>query len=75
MLGSLRKVWPWKITLESITDRNGEMIPAVQHNTFPGFMTVGSLNSEVLIAIALAVAGFVIVILLERLAGSTDKRL
>jgi len=35
MIGSLRKVWPWKETIEFVTDRHGEMIPVVQQNVLP----------------------------------------
>ena len=63
MLGSLRKLWPWKVVVESITDSHGNTIPTVVHNVLPsGF------NSEVIFAILLAALGFAAVMLLDRLA-------
>ncbi len=35
MLGSLNKVWPWKQTLKSITNRHGELVPVVEKNILP----------------------------------------
>lgn len=65
MLGSLRKLWPWKIVIESITDSHGNDIPTVVHNVLPP-----AFNAEVLLAIFLAVLGFAAVLLLDRLAVS-----
>ena len=53
MLGSLRKIWPWKETLESIIDSHGRTVPIVQANIFPA-----QWSSEVLSALCLMVAGF-----------------
>ncbi|HUP45568.1 MAG TPA: DUF368 domain-containing protein [Thermoanaerobaculia bacterium] len=64
MLGSLRKVWPWKIDVAWILDRHGERIPTVQHNILPDAFT-----GEVAMAIGLAVFGFVLVLLLDRWAN------
>lgn len=60
MLGALRKVWPWKTTLESITDANGGILPAVQANTLPS-----GWNSEVSAAICLMSIGFLFVLSLS----------
>ena len=64
MLGSLRKVWPWKETLESFVDSHGKIVPTVQANILPG-----QWNSEVMTALALMVVGFAAVLLLDRLGG------
>jgi len=60
MLGSLRKVWPWKETLESIIDRHGNSIPISQANILPLHW-----NSEVAVACGLAVTGFLVVFFLN----------
>jgi putative membrane protein len=60
MLGSLRKVWPWKIDLEWMTNRHGERIPTVQHNVLPDAFT-----TDVLVAVALAITGLLLVLLLD----------
>jgi putative membrane protein len=62
MLGSLRKVWPWKEVVDSITDRHGEIIPTVERNLMPSLMVDGSFNGEVGIALLLALIGLVVVI-------------
>ncbi|MFH1480692.1 MAG: DUF368 domain-containing protein [Pseudomonadota bacterium] len=64
MLGSLRKIWPWKETLESWVDSHGKTVPIVQANIVPA-----QWNGEVLSALCLMVAGFLVVFVLDRLAG------
>ncbi len=63
MLGSLRKVWPFKETLESMVGGGGKVIPLVQKNIFPDQWT-----GEVTAALALSILGFVVVLVLDRLA-------
>lgn len=60
MAGSLRKVWPWKETLETMIDRHGKSVPVVERNILPGSL------EELAIGIGLAIAGMTIVIVLER---------
>jgi putative membrane protein len=62
MLGSLRKVWPWKETVESLVDMNGKVVPLVQANILPE-----KWNGEVTSALFLMLAGLIIVIFLDRL--------
>jgi putative membrane protein len=64
MIGSLRKVWPWKETLESVVDSHGQMVPLVQSNILPG-----QWNGEVLAALSLMVAGLLAVLFLDRLGN------
>ena len=64
MIGSLRKVWPWKETLESVLDSQGQMVPFVQSNILPG-----QWNGEVLAALSLMVAGLLAVLFLDRLGN------
>ena len=64
MAGSLRKIWPWKETIASIIDRHGEILPTVQRNHLPPALT-----TEVYLALGLAVAGFAVVMLLDRLSA------
>ncbi len=68
MLGSLRKVWPWKVVLESVVDGHGELLPVVERNELPSLMVQGAVNPEVLFAALLVVAGFAAVVLIERWA-------
>jgi putative membrane protein len=61
MLGSLRKVWPWKETLDTMVNRHGEVIPIVQRNILPS-----QWDMEILTALALMVTGLFIVLILDR---------
>ncbi|MCA9428652.1 MAG: DUF368 domain-containing protein, partial [Candidatus Omnitrophica bacterium] len=64
MVGSLRKIWPWKHTLESIMDRHGELKPVIQENILPP-----AYNGEFVFALVLVAIGFGVVLLLDRLAN------
>ncbi|HVS32071.1 MAG TPA: DUF368 domain-containing protein [Thermoanaerobaculia bacterium] len=68
MVGSLRKVWPWKVDVQFITGSHGERIPTVQHNIMPA-----SVSGEVVLAITLAVVGFLLVIVLDWWASRTGQ--
>ena len=62
MLGSLRKVWPWKETLESLVDIHGDVVPIVQSNILPR-----QWDGEFLVAFSLIVAGLLTVLTLDRM--------
>ena len=64
MLGSLRKIWPFKETLESMVSSGGKVIPTVQENILPTQWT-----GEVTFALGLAVVGFLVVLILDRVAS------
>jgi len=66
MLGSLRKVWPWKETVESVVRADGKILPIIQANILPE-----KWSGEVTAALFLMLAGLGIVILLERLGGGS----
>jgi putative membrane protein len=40
MLGSLRKIWPWKETLTTFIDSHGKEIPSLQSNIIPSSFTI-----------------------------------
>jgi putative membrane protein len=61
MIGSMRKVWPWKITLESQIIRGKEYVLR-EENVWP------QLDFEFGIALLLMGAGFVLVILLYKIS-------
>jgi putative membrane protein len=64
MLGALRKVWPWKKSLEGLDTGEGTPVVVARANTLPS-----EWNTEVGIAISLAVLGFLIVFTLHLWAG------
>jgi putative membrane protein len=57
MLGSLRKIWPWKETLSTFVDRHGKEVPGLQENIIPP-----QLNAEVVLAFLFVSLGFLVVI-------------
>ncbi len=73
MVGSLNKVWPWKQTLETYTDRHGEVKPLVQQNVLPGsYESLTGQESFLVYGILLALAGFLLVFLVDRFTGEDD---
>ncbi len=68
MVGSLRKIWPWKETVAFILDRHGEPIPTEQINVLPSTWT-----SEVTFALILAIIGFAVVLVLDFWASRKEK--
>lgn len=70
MAGSLRKIWPWKETVETFTNSQGAVKPLIEQNVLPAAVT-----EEVLLAITLGIAGCAIVLAIEHLATrrSTEK--
>jgi len=67
MVGSLRKIWPWKEVVASITDRHGEIIPTIERNLMPPF------TGELALALGLAVIGFAAVLILDKLANRQSE--
>lgn len=67
MVGSLVKVWPWKITLETRINSHGETVPVVQDNILP------VANTDLVLAVLLAVAGIVLVLGLEWVASRSEQ--
>jgi len=63
MLGSLRKVWPWKVDVLTRVDRHGDLVPVVQNAVLPS-----SFGGPELAALGLALAGLAIVFLIEAAA-------
>ncbi|MGY5354648.1 DUF368 domain-containing protein [Wenyingzhuangia sp. IMCC45467] len=66
IIGSLNKIWPWKETLTTRINSKGVQVPVLQNSVLPNNY---SGESQVIIAIALAVAGFLLIIGLEKLAS------
>ncbi len=67
MIGSLRKIWPFKEVLETRIDRHGEVVPLVERNVLPDLAA-----SPFWICLALCVAGFVLIRLLDRMQGDAN---
>jgi putative membrane protein len=68
LIGSLRKIWPWKETVEFMLDRHGDQVPMRQINVLPP-----SFDGQVILAIALAVAGCALILVLNSVASRKEK--
>jgi putative membrane protein len=66
MLGSMRKIWPWKETLDSIVIRGKTHILSTSNILPP------QIDGEFYLAITLCVTGFVFVIVLNQMTGKTS---
>jgi putative membrane protein len=69
LIGSLRKVWPWKETIEYALDRHGEQVPIRQANVLPA-----TWSAEVAIVIVLALCGFALIAGLSMWAAGKEKK-
>jgi putative membrane protein len=70
ILGSLNKIWPWKKTLTWRLNSHGENVPFNEQSVSP-FSFEG--DSQLILAITLAVVGFMLIILLEKIASASNK--
>ncbi len=69
MIGSLNKIWPWKVTIETYTNSHGELKPLVEQNVFPGrYHNLTLHDPQLLFALLLALAGIGIILLFELLS-------
>lgn len=66
MIGSLRKVWPWKEVTSTMIDRHGAEVPLSEVNILPPLTINGAFNLEILYALLAALLGLAIVLLIER---------
>lgn len=79
MIGSLRKVWPWKVDVAWLTDdagqyvlSHGERIVTQQHNVLPDLSTTFGIV-ETIFAVGLAALGFFVVLLIEQHANKKES--
>jgi putative membrane protein len=66
MIGSLNKIWPWKVTIETYIDSHGRIQPLLQDNVLPGrFISETGADPQIIWAVLLAMAGFLLIFLFE----------
>lgn len=70
MLGSLNKIWPWKETLTWRVNSHGVNIPFNEQSVSP-FSYEG--DAQLVMAIILLITGFLVILLLEKLANTSNK--
>ncbi|MBI9040702.1 MAG: DUF368 domain-containing protein [Lutibacter sp.] len=71
ILGSLNKIWPWKETLTWRVNSHGIKVPFNEQSVSP-FNFNG--DAQILTAILLALSGFALILLLEKLANISTKK-
>ena len=75
MVGSLNKVWPWKNTLQTYTDRHGVVKPLVQENVSPlEYLELTGREPYLLYGVLLAIFGFLLVYLVDRYTEETTTK-
>lgn len=67
MIGSLWKIWPFRIVLETALKPSGEIIPIREALTWPNF-----LSAEFFIALSLCGIGFILISWLDHLQTKTN---
>lgn len=74
MVGSLNKIWPWKIVVEYRIDSDGIEIPLIERNIMPGEYAQSVGDPQTLWAILFIALGILLVIALEVIATSLKGR-
>lgn len=67
MIGSLRKIWPWKETISTYLDSHGVEQPLVEANIIPSVI-----DNNVIFAILLAAAAAFIMIRLDKMQATVE---
>lgn len=67
MVGSLRKIWPWKEVLSTRVDHHGDIVPVKEVNILPA-----TFNTEVLLAVGLFIVGIALMIMLNKLQATKE---
>lgn len=66
LVGSLNKIWPWKLTTSFRTNSHGEEVPFLQENILPNNYNG---DSQILLAILMAIIGLTLIIVMEKFAA------
>ena len=75
MIGSLNKVWPWKIPVAFRINSHGEQVPYLTKNVLPGeYMRELGEYPQVLMAILFMALGIFVVVLIEKVANYRSKK-
>ncbi|WMN08015.1 DUF368 domain-containing protein [Marivirga arenosa] len=69
MIGSLNKVWPWKVVDSFRINSKGEQVPFLDHNVLPQqFLNETAQDPQLMQAILMASLGVFIVVAIEKIA-------
>ena len=65
LIGSIDKVWPWKIVVLTRVDSSGEIVPFIEKSVMPYYFEG---DPKILLALSLSAVGFFLVYALNRLS-------
>ena len=75
MVGSLNKVWPWKVIDSFRINSKGEQVPLFDHNVLPQeFLSETGQDPQMIQAIMMASLGIFIVVAIEKIAGMLNVK-
>jgi putative membrane protein len=75
MIGSLNKVWPWKLVKSFVTGSHGEIVPVTERNVFPEtYSAETGLESGLALAIILFITGILLLVVIETVGKRVNKR-
>jgi putative membrane protein len=70
MVGSLNKVWPWKVVDSFRINSKGEQVPLFDHNVLPNeFLIETGQDPQFMEALLMASLGIFIVVAIEKIAS------
>lgn len=68
MLGSVRKIWPWKEVVSTRINSHGEVVPFIENNILPSTFDI-----SVVFALLLCAVGIYLVFFLDRVKAVKDQ--
>ncbi|MFW5658458.1 MAG: DUF368 domain-containing protein [Bacteroidota bacterium] len=66
MLGSLNKVWPWKLVTQTRLDSKGEEVPFLEESILPGTFEAQVGDPQLGLAIGMFVLGIAVILVIEQ---------
>ncbi|HHP7240410.1 MAG TPA: DUF368 domain-containing protein [Cyclobacteriaceae bacterium] len=74
MLGSLNKIWPWKVVKEYYVNSDGEQTPLVVENILPNqYLSQLNKDPQLISALLFGALGIMIVVIIEKIASAIVK--
>ena len=68
MLGSLNKVWPWKVVTQTFIDAQGTIRPLIEKNVLPStYLFENKADPHLLWAIVFAILGVILIVFFEQI--------
>ncbi len=74
MIGSLNKVWPWKVVDSYRLNSKGEQVPFLDHNVLPHEYMEQVGDPQLIEAIMMASFGILIVVVIEKIAKQINRK-